>query len=393
MSFKSTVSINVCTSYDDGQVAEVIARALTPFGGMGELVAPGERVLIKPNLLSARTPREAVTTHPAVVKHLVRACVGCGAASVWVADSPAGTVDDDFLWQTTGMAEAVREAGGELRSCRGPVMPWQCGKAVVPVPAWYADVDCLISVPKLKTHSLTGMTCALKNSYGLVSGKAKSTFHAEYPSPKAMSRFLTEVFSGLVPRFTFVDAVMGMEGDGPSGGKPVPLGLVLASTDPLALDVICCKVLGLAERDVPMLEYARTLGLGEGEFGKVQLAGNGVRQYADAHVTPSVARYWKYIPEAVFGFITRLFFCRLMIRAKRCTHCGICRDICSKGAVYFDERHHRFRIDRRQCMLCMCCAEACPNSAIVPRSLFHAAGRLRHWLRRARDRVGKRLSR
>jgi len=223
-------------------------------------------------------------------------------------------------------------------------------------------------MPKLKTHTLTGLTCATKNVFGLVVGEAKSMAHARYPSPNAMSGFLAKVYTALPPSLTVVDAILAMEGEGPTNGRPRQVGVILAGTDAAAIDAICARTLGLAPEAIPMLRTIRELGGGEIDLANVALVGDGADRLDEIRLKPSMARWLQRIPESVFKPVTYVLASRPRIRRKQCVKCGVCARICSQQAIEWDAAESRYRIRKERCILCMCCLESCPHQAIEVRS-------------------------
>ncbi len=387
------VAVVRCPDYTPAQVEASLREALACLGGLPCFVKPGQTVLVKPNLLSPRAPGEAVTTHPELVAAVVRECRRAGAARVWVGDSPAGDHPDDELWERTGMAAAVPAAGGELRSLRGPAVPVSCGSCAVPVPAWLADADVVISLPKLKTHMLTVLTGAVKNVYGLIPGEVKSLYHGSHPGPLSMASFLADVFSRLRPGLTIMDAVLAHEGDGPATGTPRAVGLLLAGADAVAIDACCAGVLGLRPDQIPLVAIAGQRGLGVADRDRIELCGNGVQCLRETRLRRARGGFLQRLPEARFRFLSRLLTYRPEIDQDLCRRCGVCAQTCSQHAIPFSGG--AYRIDRARCILCLCCLESCPHHAIRVRSPVLAAvhawrrvNRFLHGLGRARQRAG-----
>jgi len=321
---RSTVAVAVCDAYELAGVKAALREVLAPLGGLEAFLQPGQTVLVKPNLLSAHPPEHAVTTHPSVIRAIVQLCEERGAARIWVGDSPSGMHEESVLYCRTGMTQAVAGTRAELKSWVVRQVPRECGEDVLPVPEWLAEVDVVVSVAKLKTHTLTTMTGALKNVYGLVSGLAKTRFHTRYPSPAAMSRFLVRVHATLPPALTVVDAVTVMEGNGPSMGRPASLGVLLAGTDAVAVDTIGCEAFRIAPASVPMIRMAAEQGLGCMDPRSIRAVGSGVTRLRGARLKPSLSRWLQRVPEPLFGLGTGAFQLRPGIHERLCQACGVC---------------------------------------------------------------------
>jgi uncharacterized protein (DUF362 family)/NAD-dependent dihydropyrimidine dehydrogenase PreA subunit len=378
---RSRVAVAACASYEPAAVAAALAEVLAAMGGIAASVKPGQTVLLKPNLLSPRAPELAVTTHPELVRQMILQCARAGAARIWVGDSPAGEHAEANLWARTGMTGAVEGTPAVLKSWQTRKTAVVCGDDALAVPEWYSEVDVVISLAKLKTHSLTTLTCGLKNVFGIVGGQAKSNYHAKYPSPLAMSEFLVRVFAVLKPHLTIVDAVLAMEGNGPASGHPLPVGVLLAGRDAVALDAVACAALRIPPSAVPMIRLAAAANLGRMDEAAIECVGSGVTPLRAARLRPSCSRFLRYIPESLFGLATRVLRLRPRIQDRQCVKCGICAGVCPRQAIETQTRSGYPFIRPADCIVCFCCMESCPRGAIAVQlyvgTLFRLAQRMR----------------
>lgn len=374
---RSLVAVADCTSYSPGDVQAALKEIVEAMGGLPSLLKPGQTILLKPNLFTAHPPEHAVTTHPEVVRQVILLCEQAGAKRIWVGDSPVGVQDEKNLWSKTGMEQAVLGTRAEIKSWRVRQKPLTCGDDILAVPGWYNDVDTVISLPKLKTHCLTTITCGLKNVYGLVSGPAKLRFHIKYPSPLTMSAFLVRVFAQLKPHITIADAVTAMEGNGPAHGHPLPVGVLLASRDTVALDTVGCTALRIEPSAAPMIRLAAENGLGCMDTSLIDCVGSGVTHLQTVHMRPSLSRFLRCIPEPLFRLSTILWQLRPKILTKECVKCGSCAANCPNRAIHTYEHTGYPYINQKQCTACFCCMESCPQGTIALQlylgSLFYVA--------------------
>jgi uncharacterized protein (DUF362 family)/Pyruvate/2-oxoacid:ferredoxin oxidoreductase delta subunit len=359
----AVVAIERCDSYEPSAVSAAVERALgAALDGDREDVS-GKRVLLKPNLISARDPARGITTHPAIVGAVIDYFKQRGA-DVYIGDSPAGAVRGvERVWANTGILDVARrkgaslvnfDAGGwSLRSVAG--RPYAIATAV-------SGFDLMVNLPKFKTHTLTVLTAGIKNMFGCVPGFRKSLLHLTHPRPDAMSKAIVDVFTLVKPWLTLVDAVDAMEGNGPSSGRVKHLGVVAASTDCVALDTVLALMVGVDPARVPTTREAYKRGLGEGRIGSIEIKG---ARLDDVMVRGfKVPSNWKFllIPGGLGRLLAGLVWVRPEVRAGACVGCGDCVSMCPAGAI--DLEGGKAVIDRARCTACLCCHEACVVGAV-----------------------------
>ena len=211
-------------------------------------VTPGMKIAVKVNLVSGAPPEKAITTHPSLVAALTKLLIARGAEVV-VGDSPGGLFTPAFLQRVYHLSgyEAVKEAGATLNlDCATSDATFPQGAVLhqFTYTKWLTDCDAIINFCKLKTHGMMGMTAAVKNLFGAIPGAMKPEYHFRFPNAADFAKMLTDLSCFFRPRLHLVDAVVAMEGNGPTSGKPRQLGLLLGSEDPFALDEVCAQVLG-----------------------------------------------------------------------------------------------------------------------------------------------------
>ncbi len=366
-----TVSVAKCADYDPDRVASAVAAVLAPIGGMGRFVSPGETILIKPNMLAARTPEKAVTTHPEVLRAVIRLVKGAGAVPI-VGDSPSGPSTEGILRNLagrTGIGKVCEEEGVEFALFTGSVRIENPGGRVAKyfeVTDVLDRVDGVISLAKFKTHTFTVMTGAVKNAFGLMVGLKKAEFHFRFRDRDAFSEMLVDFAERIGPRLTIMDAVVGMEGDGPGGGDPRRIGLLIASTDVHSLDMYVTRMMGIAPSAAPSVAAAQRRGLAAPSASELELVGDAagtppVRGFR----MPSTAQKYGGIPSVLGAFIGEVVTRKPVFLAPECTRCDACVEICPVKALELGPR--KPRIDRVACIRCYCCQETCPEKAVVLR--------------------------
>lgn len=360
------VSVCFVDAYDHDRLRDAVLALLEPLGGIGAFVSAGERVLIKPNMLAAKPPESAVTTHPALVK-VVAELVGETGATALIGDSP-GIGGFQRVAERTGIARAARESGAVLVPFDDTVEVRGAGTyRRVELARIYWEADKIINLPKLKTHEMMTMTCAVKNLFGAVVGAEKAAWHLKAgASREQFARLLLEICLLKKPVLNIVDAVVAMEGDGPGGGDPVSLNALIAGVDPVAVDMVAARLAGIAPEILPIELEAKRMGLaGAGREG-VPLAGTPLERFSrEPFRLPKGLDTQFGLPGFIKKGLRRYLTAHPHADGKRCVLCGICRDACPPGVITI--QNSALSVDEGRCIRCWCCRELCPQSAMEVR--------------------------
>ena len=351
------VSIIRCEDYDTNRVFDAVKRAVDLVGGIGSFVKPGMKVLLKPNLLSARAPEDAVDTHPEVVRAVIR-LVRAAGGTVSIGDSPGGYgYNMDEIFEKSGMKRIADEEGAEL-------VKFNTSKFVngVPVSRHILDADCIISIPKLKTHSITVLTAAIKNMFGAVVGLYKAECHSRAPKNEDFSRMMAKVYSIAKPHLSIVDGIMAMEGDGPSSGIVRKMNLVMAGTDAVAIDSFIARIIGIEPLDVAVTKEAYKAHLGEADLSKIEITGDDINDFIVNDFKLPQTTPLKFLPRSVTNGIASLIKFKPFIDEKACKRCNLCKITCPVNCIEIEKDY--CKIDYKKCVRCLCCHEVCPYKAI-----------------------------
>ena len=365
----SIVSIAPCTTYDATEVATSLDAALSPIGGMAAFVRPGDRVLLKVNLLSRARPERAVTTHPELLRAVIRSAKAAGG-DVTVGDSPGGPntpAGVRHVWQDSGMGDVCAQEGVPLvlfdDDCVRVANPagslygaFTLGRAVV-------ETDVLITLPKFKTHGLMMFTGAVKNLFGCIPGLDKAQYHLKVPDRDDFGSMLVDLMLACKPTLAIMDAIVGMEGEGPAGGTARQVGAIIASADCVALDVVASAMAGLDPLEVYSNKAAARRGLGPASVDDVDVVGADWRALApDGFALPArdlAAKLPPWLARRLRGWTTAR---PTLARPADCTRCKKCQESCPVSAIVVGSEGPVF--DHALCIRCYCCQELCPPQVI-----------------------------
>ena len=365
-------------SCPDYEQAEACIRALVEqMGGMGRFVRPGERIVLKANLLRAAPPESAICTHPAVVEAVARLVKEAGGTPV-ICDSPGGALHKEAvlrsLYEKTGMAAAAAAARGGLSmdsSTRTVSLPegkvLRQAEIITPV----AEADGVIDLCKMKTHVLMSMTGAVKNLFGVIPGLSKVGYHATHPDHETFADVLLDLTGYVKPRLSLMDGILAMEGDGPgSSGTPRQAGLLLASANPLALDTAAGAIMNLPRQDNPVLLAAERRGLTPCRMEDVELIGGTVEELrmADykfpASTKSNLMDFLGPLARPAERLCKKALSQTPRIDGAKCVGCGICAKSCPGQAIAMTAPGKKAHIDQKDCIRCYCCHELCPQRAV-----------------------------
>jgi len=358
------VAVVRCADYKREQVYEAVKRSVDLVGGITEYVKPGMKVLLKPNLLSPRPPEDGVDTHPEVVRAMAR-LVKLAKATPVIGDSPGGYGKNiDEVFRVSGMKQMAREEDVEL-------VKFTSSRFVdgIPISRHVFDSDCFISIPKLKTHCVTTITAAVKNTFGTVTGLYKAECHSRAPKEDDFAKIIAKIHSISKPRLNVLDGIVAMEGDGPSSGDLKEMGLVMASPDAVAIDSCIAKMIGLAPLDILTTREAYKLGLGEADLSRIEMVGDDISIFAAKGLKLPRTMPLRLLPKKIADSLASLVKFRPVINKSKCRGCNLCKVSCPVDAIESDGDY--CKINYTRCVTCMCCHEMCPYKSIdIKRSVL-----------------------
>ena len=358
-------------SYAPDEVYSALNKAVK---AAGDFDPAGKIVLLKPNILTDAAPERAVTTHPVFLEVAIRLVKEMGARRVLVGDSP-GLQIPDFSGKNCGIGEVTRKNGAEWVDFTAAKTEISCPPGRVlkkfTVTRAVQDADIVVSVPKLKTHQLMYYTGAMKNMFGLLPSLAKSALHVRFPGRDSFASMIVDLNLAVKPVYTFMDAVIGMEGPGPGSGNPRHIGLVLASSNPLAIDTAASIIIGYPPGEIPVNRDALSRkywlkSFDEIEYPCLSPADARIPDFVKIPFKKSASQFIDFIMPSPLRRIRDSFAPRPQINCEQCVRCGDCVRICGPQAIKFigEGKDRQVSIDYRSCIRCFCCHEVCPKKAI-----------------------------
>lgn len=359
---RERVSIVRCQTYEEEEVFKALQKSLDFIGGIRRFVKQGDQVLLKPNLLYGKAPEKAVTTHPAIVKGMVRMVQEAGGKP-FIGDSPSigGLMKTA---ERAGIKEVAEEMGCPLVEFNNPVSP--SGRRgsffkSIEIDQSVLDADVVINLPKWKTHAQMLLTLGVKNLFGCIPGARKALWHLKAgEDQRRFAQVLVDLYQIISPSLTVLDGVIGMEGNGPNSGRPISLGLILSSTDALSLDQVVCDLLGLPRLSLMTNRVALEAGLGSDE---IEMVGERIEEVRISKFElPKLSSLNWGLPDFLKRLLKNTLSSKPVLERERCKKCGQCVESCPPRSLSLTEKGPAF--DYGQCIRCFCCQEVCPEGAI-----------------------------
>jgi uncharacterized protein (DUF362 family)/NAD-dependent dihydropyrimidine dehydrogenase PreA subunit len=367
---KTKVALIRCEKYDDAQVIHSIKKGMDLLGGTSLFVKPGDKIVLKPNVLIGSDPEKCVTTHPAVFRAVGSVFKETGAI-ISYGDSPAFG-KSEFSLKRSGLKEVGDELGFLLADFdRGRSVSHKDALLVKKfiIANGVLDTDGLISLPKLKTHGFMRFTGAVKNQFGCVPGFLKGQYHVKLPDPYDFATMLVDLNTFIKPRLYVMDGIIAMEGNGPRSGKTKQLNIILLSTDPIALDATASRIINLNPEFVPTSKLGEKAGLGTYHDENIEIVGEQIDAFIDKGFKVNRTSPISKTSGKIRIFIKNKITQRPAIDKAKCNQCGTCVKMCPVEPKAVDwvkgDKSKPPKHDYDLCIRCYCCQETCPEGAII----------------------------
>lgn len=367
------VALYRCDEYKQDVVYSAVKNAIDALGGIKCFVGEGQLVVLKVNMVIKFAPERAATTHPMVVGAVGRLCKEAGAEVV-IADSAGGPFNERYMgaiYNTTGMTQVSKQYGFKLNDNYNAFSA-QYDKAKVAKQFEIMDVlqkaDVIINLCKLKSHSFTGITNAVKNMFGAIPGLQKVQMHGKFQTLDNFSNMLYDIWGyfGSKIAFSLSDAVIGMEGEGPTNGNPRKIGAIIAGTNPVAIDVVGARIMNVDPNTMPTISKGIERGYLK-DINDLSIIGDDVKNFVlkdfDKRVPNMYTPFSTTVPKWFQPILHKLTTQRPSVSKHKCLGCGTCARHCPVGAITMTEAKNGkkyAKFDYTKCIRCFCCQELCP---------------------------------
>ncbi len=367
-----TVVIKKCKDYISEKIQKEIEEGLLFLGGIEKFVNCDEKVLIKVNSLSASKPETAVNTHPEFLRAVIK-IVKKQTNNIYVGDSPAPGNSFKSAAYKNGMLKVIEEENVKLVEFKEEIEIESKTKLAYKkfkVDSIIKNVDKIINLPKLKTHTLMYLTLCVKNMFGIIPGMKKPEFHLKAGRDKELfAKMLIDLYFSREPDLNIVDGIYGVEGNGPgTGGSPVKTGIILIGKNGFAVDEAAVEITGL---DLNMIWtniiYKKEILKKE----KIEYEIKGEkRENVLKKIQPPATDIKSSIPDFLYKFAKDIGVNKPVFIKEKCTGCLKCVNICPAKALTY-EKGKGVKCDYKKCIRCFVCHEICPERAIdVKKSIF-----------------------
>jgi len=349
----------IISDTQNNEISEIIKNVFEIFGVEDKV--KDKKVLVKPNILGPFPPERGVTTDPKVISAIVQELKKCGSKEIVVGDN-SGSIHFDPLKiaKITGILDA---SDGCYSNIAREVLEVRVESKFIDelfISKIVKEADYIINVPKFKTHNLTTITGAIKNMFGIIPGGKKAQLHTLNRSINEFAELLVDIYQIRVPDLNIMDAIIGMEGAGPTNGKIRIINKIISSENGISLDSVMAAMMGLKPDTIELLQVAKKRNLGKIDISNITI--NGELEVISGFKTPNngfLQRIRKKVVPHIFSFAAVI----PIVDHNKCKICKKCIEVCPVSAMNLTNKFPE--ADRKKCISCFCCDEHCPYGAII----------------------------
>ena len=362
------VFLNKIETYDIEKLKEIYSRIFSEID-LKSKIKEGMNVVIKPNLVIKSKPESGIITHPNVVA-AVGILIKEMGAKVLIAESSGGLFTPatcKMVFSGSGYTDIAEKYGftlyTEAEFSKVTInKPYICGELNVINP--YINPDFVIDIAKLKSHSMTGLSGAVKNLFGVVPGLQKPELHCRFPKEEDFVKMLTDVCEFVKPNLSVMDAIDGLEGDGPTGGIKKHMGFTAVSESPYALDYVCAKIIGMEPENIKMMAFSTEMGLTPKSLDEIELNDDINKYLIKDFLMPKskTTDFIDRIPKFLRPLASKITTPKPYIKKDKCVGCGKCAESCPQHTIHIINK--KAEINYKNCIKCFCCHEMCPIHVI-----------------------------
>jgi len=366
----SSVSIVKASKYDKTTVSKALEETFYNLGGIEKFIRPGMKVALKANLVMKKKPEEAATTHPILVGELARIIKNAGAEAL-IIDSPGGVYTRSNLediYKGTGIKEVAEEVGAQLNYDTSEVEVQNTeGKFIrkLKILKPLVEADFVINLPKLKTHGQMVYTGAVKNMFGAIAGISKLEYHFNMKEYDRFADALIDIFLSSKPNLSIMDAIVGMEGSGPTAGFPKEIGVVLASENAFNLDMTALNIVNIDPKSVPVMKNSIERGLCPDRIDEIEMIGVPLDSVKvkdfDVPALEGLQEI-RFVNNDYLKSLIGFMLPKPVFILNKCVGCGDCMRNCPSKAIQMKNKKPKLKLSK--CIRCFCCQELCPAKAI-----------------------------
>ena len=356
-------------------IQKAVFEALNLIGASALMHKEGMKVLLKPNVLIAKDPSKGATTHPEVIRAVIRWVKQFNPSEIYCGDSSGGLAAGitEKALKACGIQAVCEEEGAiclplekserKTYEVKNPLLL----KEIVSTKL-LEDADLIINIPKIKTHGQCVLTCCIKNMFGTILLGNKPSMHVKFPKLSDFNAALCDIYSVSRPQLTVIDGYIGMEGNGPSGGDPVKMDLIIAGYDPIALDTSVCKITGIEPSKVLYLKHGEKKGLGTMDLNQIEYKGKRSEEVFQKFKMPRSVAFSIALPRKMADYAAKTVFkSTVEFDKNKCKLCGTCWKNCPVAAITPPKEMKQGNVpnwNSEKCITCYCCAELCPYEAV-----------------------------